>query len=463
MEKGVLPSDFFNRIWKFFTSVKLTVLILLLLAMTSVIGTLIPQNKTSEAYLQEYGTFFYRFFDVLDIFDMYHSWWFQFLMLILTINIIVCSANRLSATWKIIFPGKKRFNVARFRDNSDKNEFTDNHSPDHLKDVYVPFVSKGFGYQKIEDTENGFSISAERGRWTRLGVYVVHLSVVFLLLGGLIGSIFGFEGFANISEGEKTDHIRLRKSDGIYHLGFEIRCDDFDVSFYETGAPKEYRSSLVILEEGKPVLKKNIVVNDPLRYRGINIFQSSYGTLPPKNATLIFESMESGMKYIKEASMGHPIELPESMGQFALKDFTQSYNFMGRNIGEAFLGLWTPAEGDPSQIVISTHFPQFDKMRKGSFIVSIKDYDQDHYYTGLQITKDPGVIIVYIGFVVMIIGCFIAFFMSHQQIKIEVSEQNKKSRVRVAGVANKNKMGMKLKTEKISRNLAELTRQMKKA
>jgi len=73
------------------------------------------------------------------------------------------------------------------------------------------------------------------------------------------------------------------------------------------------------------------------------------------------------------------------------------------------------------------------------------------------------VIIVYIGFVVMIIGCFIAFFMSHQQIKIEVSEQNKKSRVRVAGVANKNKMGMKLKTEKISRNLAELTRQMKKA
>ncbi|MBW2621009.1 MAG: cytochrome c biogenesis protein ResB, partial [Deltaproteobacteria bacterium] len=68
---------------------KLTVILLLSLAVTSIVGTIIPQNENPAAYFRAYGEFVYKLFDLLGIFDMYHSWWFQFLLLLLTINIVV--------------------------------------------------------------------------------------------------------------------------------------------------------------------------------------------------------------------------------------------------------------------------------------------------------------------------------------------------------------------------------------
>lgn len=463
MEKEV-PAGALNNLWKFLASIRLTVAILLSLALTSIIGTVIPQDESPTAYFREYGEFFYRIFDVLGFFDMYHSWWFQFLFLILTVNIVVCSIKRLPATWKIVFVKIPPFNISRFRGISDKDkeEFTANRSPEHLRKIYEPVVSKGFGYSRIEKTDKGFNIFAEKGRWTRLGVYTVHFSVILLLLGALIGSIFGLEGFANIPEGETINSIKVGNTGKLYSLGFELRCDDFNVSFYNSGAPKEYRSSLTILEEGKPVLKKDIIVNDPLRYKGINIFQASYGKLPPNEITLNFTNKKTGKVYRKKATIGQPFGLPEGNGEFVIKEYRNSTSFRGQNIGAAAIGILTPKNGNPVQITLPLRFPRFDMMRKGDFFISLKDFkgsliDQDQrYYTGLQVTRDPGVLFVYTGFVMMIVGCFITFFMSHQRLCIEVRRSGKKIRVMVAGTSNKNKLRMKNRVKKISQSLVAL-------
>jgi len=454
MEQEALPFNYLSSLRKFFSSVRLTVILLLSLAATSVIGTLIPQNESPAAYFHQYGEFFYRIFYALGIFDMYHSWWFQVLILMLTLNILVCSVDRLSATWKIIFANPPKFTISKFRNLSHKHEFEADASPEALKSKYQPIISKLFTYTRVEQTAESICIFAEKGRWTRLGVYIVHLSVVLLLLGSLIGSFLGFEGFVNIPEGESTDHIRLRKNNEIKKLDFEIRCDDFSVSFYDTGAPKEYRSGLTVLEQGKPVLYQDIIVNDPLRYRGINIFQSSYGTLAPKKATLTFTSQETGMVYTKELSVGDQTDLPEKMGQFKINSLTDSYNFMGHDIGDAFIGTLTPDTGEPSEIILPLRFPSFDKMRKSNIVIAITDYEH-HYYTGLQVTKDPGVLVVYTGFAVMILGFFITFFMSHRQLCVEIVKADERSKVIIAGTANKNKMGVDIRIKKISQILKE--------
>jgi cytochrome c biogenesis protein len=88
-------------------------------------------------------------------------------------------------------------------------------------------------------------------------------------------------------------------------------------------------------------------------------------------------------------------------------------------------------------------------------VISVADY-KHLYFTGLQVTRDPGVPVVYSGFVVMIVGLLITFFMSHQRLCIEVTKSGKKSRVMVAGTANKNKMGMQNRIKKISQSLANL-------
>ncbi|MFO7557920.1 MAG: cytochrome c biogenesis protein ResB [Desulfobacterales bacterium] len=432
---------YLNALWKFFVSVKLSIFLLFSLAATSIIGTVIPQNKPPAEYVKAFGEFFYRAFGIFDFFDMYRSWWFQVLIVLLLINIVVCSIDRLSRTWKIIFVKKPQFHISRFRSLADKKEFIRDESPRQLQSIYETIVAKRFEYSHTENTENGFCIFAEKWRWTRFGVYVVHLSIVLLLIGAFLGSNFGFEGFVNIPEGKGVTGVQISNSDQTYPLDFEIRCEDFNVTFYESGTPKEFRSSLTILENNKPVFQKDIIVNDPLRFRGINIFQSSYGLLPPEEVTLNFTIKESDMSYIKKLMIGQQTLIPEGFGTFVLKGYTKSAAFRGHALGEAFIGVIEPANGEPIEIILPLRFPSFDRMRKGEVLVSVEEYEEK-YYTGLQVTKDPGVWVVYSGFILMIIGCFITFFMSHQRICVEAVKSGKKTKVMIAGTSNKNKLGM---------------------
>jgi len=455
MTNQVITADPFSKIWDFFSSVKLTIVLLLSLAVTSIIGTLIPQNEYPQAYLKAFGGYLFRLFNMLDLFDMYHSWWFQLLIILLTTNIIVCSIDRMSSNRRILFVRNPSFNLARFRNIKHRQKFTDARSPQQLKDVYQKFISRGFRHCQIEATESGFAIFGEKGRWTRFGVYTVHLSVVLLLVGGLIGSFFGFDGYVNIGEGESAQSIRLRNKPQMLQLGFTIQCDDFDVSFYDTGAPKEFRSSLTILDQGRPVVKKDIIVNDPLRYKGISIYQASYGSLPSNEVVLSFTSHKTGMIYKENAKINQPIKLPENLGTFELKEFLQAAQFKGHDIGQAFIGVLKPPAGNPVQVTLPLRFPTFDKMRQGNLVIAVVEH-VPRFFTGLQVAKDPGVWVVYTGFILMIIGCYITFFMSHQQICLEMAATGRKTQVIVTGTANKSKIGMQNKIDRIAEQLSGL-------
>jgi len=454
MSNQAIAADPLNKIWDFFTSVRLTIVLLLTLAATSIIGTLIPQNQEPAAYFQAFGGFLYRLFSMFGLFDMYHSWWFQFLIVLLTINIVVCSIDRISANRRILFVKKPAFNLTRFRNLKRKDKFKDDRSVDQLRAVSQAFVKRHFRHRHIETTDTGYAIYGEKGRWTRFGVYTVHLSVILLLIGGLIGSIFGFDGWVNIPEGESVSQIRLRNQAQLLQLDFEIRCDDFDVSFYDSGAPKEFRSSLTILEQGREVVKKDIIVNDPLRYKGISMYQSSYGQLPSDKLVLSFTSAKTGMIYTLDAGVNQPLTLPEKLGTFVLKELRRSATFKGQDIGDAFVGILTTPNGDPVEIILPARFPSFDKMRKGEVVIAVVEQAQ-RFYTGLQVAKDPGVWVVYSGFILMIIGCYITFFMTHQQICVELAASGNQTEVIVAGIANKNKTAMVTRIKAIAAKLAK--------
>lgn len=449
-----------DTIWRFFASIQLTIVLLLSLAATSIVGTLIPQNAAPGEYLKAFGNFYFRFFQALDIFDMYHSWWFQLLLLLLVFNIIICSIDRVTANRKILLVRRPRFKFGRFQNAKTDKRISLELPPEELQQGLQDHWQRKFGHVQLDSTDDGFRLFGEKGRWTRFGVYVVHLSVVILLVGGMIGSIFGFEGFVNLAPGDSAQRIRLRNSNQSLDLGFTVRCDDFIVSFYETGAPKLFQSSLAIVENGQTVVEKDIIVNDPLRYKGISFYQASYGPLPPKGARLSFTSKATGMVYQHEAIIGKSIALPENLGKFTLNRLENAATFRGQQIGEAFIGILSSDGKKDQEVLLPVRFPSFDKMRGGEVHITVHEALLN-YYTGLEVSRDPGVWVVYIGFILMILGCYITFFMSHQQFCLDVGRDEAGSRVRIIGVANKNKLAMPRKIDALAESLARLNAEEK--
>jgi len=443
-----------DQIWAFFCSVKLAVYTLVLLASTSVIGTVILQDGKEQQYIQEYGQAFYNIIKVFDFDDMYHAWWFLGLIVILCINIVVCSIERLSLTWKIIFPKKLSFNKDRFRKQKNLKSFSIQKNASTLSDIYNQVLSNKVGTVIVDDTDDSIVLYSEKGRWTRIGIYVVHFSILLLLMGALIGSLFGFKAHLNLDEG-KTSTVAFDSQTGSpINLGFEIRCNDFNVQFYNTGAPKEFKSNLTILENGDESFTKDILVNHPLRYKGINIFQASYGSLPSDIAVIdVVRLSDNKVIAKKELTVGDTIELPDNQGRFLLEGFINRSNFRNQDLGPAFVGKVFPVQGEPFQIQLPLRFSKFDRMRKGTFAFVINK-TVEKYYTGLQITKDPGVWYVYAGFILMIVGCWVTFFMSHQSYMIEIqSSKDGESMVSVSGTTNRNTQGMKLKINKLLNQL----------
>jgi len=84
------------------------------------------------------------------------------------------------------------------------------------------------------------------------------------------------------------------------------------------------------------------------------------------------------------------------------------------------------------------------------------DEFKERHYTGLQVNQDPGVDVVYVGFVLMILGCYVTFFMSHQQVCIEVARQGVRTQVTVSGTANKNKAAVERRIRRLAEALAGL-------
>jgi cytochrome c biogenesis protein len=464
-----------DTLWGFFASVRLTIILLLSLAATSIIGTFIPQNQQPMEYLQAFGEFGFRLLSALDFFDMYRSWWFRLLILLLVLNIIVCSIERLASLRQILFVKHPKFRRTRYLKAKEAVRFDDKRALGVLENAYLAELARNFSHTQREETDSGVCLFAEKWRWTRMGVYVVHFSIVILLLGSLMGSLFGFEGFVNIPENETVDSIFLRQSGRSYPLPFAIRCDDFDVSFYDNGAPKEFRSSLTILEEGREAFQKDIIVNDPLRYRGINIFQSSYGKMapeeghdhtgPPAEVQLRITESSTGKSVTQRAGMGDRLELPDGAGTATISGFEEHLQFGGQDLGPALMLDLALNAGETSQVFLPLQFPNFDKMRGGRFLFTVLGQKQgtfrpgqqaERFYTGLQVTKDPGVPVVYTGFIGMIVGFIITFFMSHQSVCVDLVGDRGRTRVTVAGIADRNKLGMARKTAHLAERLRSL-------
>ena len=271
--------SFTANVWDFFCSLKLTLFLLISLALTSIIGTVLPQGALPPEYVAQISPTKLQIYSKLGFFDMYHSWWFITLLYVFSINLISCSIKRLPHVFKFISEPTLVLGEGQRNSFSLKKELSYSGPIEKGKERLSQFLGKEFSTPVITEQNGEYHLFAQKTAWCRLGVYVVHFSILVIFIGAIIGSLAGYKGFVTIVEGTSINSFEGRNGQQM-PLGFEVLCEKFNVDFYSTGAPKEFRSILTILENGKPVpgySQIKVIVNEPLTYKGITFYQSSYG------------------------------------------------------------------------------------------------------------------------------------------------------------------------------------------
>jgi cytochrome c biogenesis protein len=421
-----------NPIWDFFASVKLALFTLFFLSTTSIIGTIIPQKESSQWYIDRYGESTANLFQILAITpDMYTSGWFLSFLGLLCLNLIICSFDRFPGVWRQIRADNLDIPQARLEKMTQQLQWQSEKPPEAaISTLKITLNAHGWKAQERK-TGNGSLLFAQKGAFTRTGVYIVHASILVIFAGAIIGSILGFKASIMLPETKTTDKVYTSDTRAAIDLGFEIRCDRFDIEFYDNGMPKSYRSELTILENGKVVIEKAIVVNDPLNYKGITFYQSSYE--PYQEFVVTLTNKKTGLK---ETAI-IPYQQQQSMQESGLRLGIINAETRGQSVSRMKIWL-TDDQGEPSLFWLDDGEQATVERSKNSYTISAKQM----YATGLQVAKDPGVWTVYTGCALMILGLVVAFFMSHQRIWLFVREENDgKSSILMSGNANKNKAG----------------------
>ncbi|PLX80152.1 MAG: cytochrome c biogenesis protein ResB [Desulfuromonas sp.] len=393
----------------------------------------------------------YKFLNALQFFDMYHSWWFLSLMGLFAVNLICCSIKRFPGIWKIVHQPRFVADDGLFRTFSNREEVVAKGSIETVRDQMVALLGKRFTAPTVTEQDGKFHLFAEKGKYARFGVYVTHASILIIFIGAMIGNVWGYKAYINIVEGSSIKEVWPRAGQEPIDIGFEIRCDKFEVEFYEGGGrPKEFTSDLVVLENGQEILKKTIEVNDPLSYKGLTFYQSSYGPAGDPTFRFRVKVKETGQTLEVMARQGQHVQLPGGRS-FAVSQFAPNYDNFGPAVQMHINGA-DGSHGNP--FIVLQNFPDFDVRRGGDFSFSLLEANQ-RYYTGLQVAKDPGVWVVWLGCFLMVVGSLTAFFWSHRRIWATIEPIDKGVGVKIGGSAHRNQPAFTLYFDELKKDVHE--------
>ncbi|MEJ2254531.1 MAG: cytochrome c biogenesis protein ResB [Nitrospirota bacterium] len=491
-----------DRTWDFLASVKLAIIIFALISLTSIVGTILEQNASAQANIKilsgivGYGLApkVYRVLETMGFMDMYRSWWFIGLLMLFSVNLLICSLDRLPRTWKLVVEPFRPLASDRFRAFGLKREFTLPGKTEANRDKLAAGL-RSLGFRRWQtSTEGGLQYYAQKGRLSRLGVYITHLSIIVILLGAVVGWVFGYKGFVNIPEGTSTSLIwkrtlslsqaqvqerrlilrsldaasgdvrmaaarlnvtekRLRdrmEAVGLKDLGFSVTCEDFDVSFYgQTDIPKEYASLLTVHEGPQEVKSKWIEVNDPLKYKGWTFYQSSYSILEdPSRYIYIFRVISrTGEAETVRIKKGGSFTIPGTDVKATVVDYSPalSMDASGRYytyadaMNNPAAKLAIDGGGQSYTKWVLRRYPETGVLPTRDVVQLMDIWGSQR--TGLEVRIDPGVRIVYLGCILISIGLYFAFFMSHRKVWVHAATEKGQTKVLVAGTTSKYREG----------------------
>lgn len=442
---------------RFFSSVKLAIVLLIILAVASILGTLIPQGRSVEEYAARYGQLS-GLFTRLQLTGLYHSVWFLILLGLFALNIIVCTLTRLGPKWRrAVRPAlgyeAKSVGAMKVRDKLKRNS---------ASAASLAEVSRALSrarYKVRSETRDGrTSVLGRKRIWGIFGSDVVHLGLLVIIAGGLLSGLTGSRTELSLKEGQVL---------AVPGAGFDLRLDKFSTELYPDGSVKDWKSALTVLESGRPVLEKTIEVNHPLQHRGYRFYQSSYGWNWDNPALLIEVRKKSDPAYLKtfKLRVGERVPLDDPAGTTIgvarfIPDFVlgegnapETRSLQPNNpaaLVEGFAGAEKAFSG-----WVFANYPDMDQMhktRESDLTFKLRNYEAGQFSV-VEATRDKGVALIWLGCILLMAGLVLAFYWPTWEIRAVLEEAQNKTDVTLGGLASKSREAFQAEFDSVAASL----------
>lgn len=462
-----------DKVWNFFSSVKVGVWLIVITLIASIIGTILPQKMYIDLppevyYEQEYGTFGKLYYQ-LGFDNLYGSWWYLLLIALIGVSLVICSLDRVIPLYKALKAQRvtrhegflKRQRVFGVTQNADKSD---------LAILKQHLVQKHYHVRE----ENG-NLLAEKGRFSRWGPYVNHVGLIIVLFGGMLRFVPGMYVNENlwIREGETAlvpetgEQFYLHNNQFILQHYDKNKNKKFEKALAKAGnVVKNYQSNVVLYKRTgekipgeKPKLEKvkeyKVRVNHPLTFEGYSVYQSSFRSemnamrfaLTNKKTNQSYGELKINLRDPKEKydlGNGYSVEILNYFPDFEFgKDGEPTTKSRVPNNPAFVFRMYSPEKpkGETSFVAIRQTIEPFGN---NTYKMAFRGIETKNV-SGFVVRKDSSLWLVILGGILFMIGVVQGAYWNHRRIWV----QNKNGEIWIAAHTNKNWYGLKRELEKV--------------
>jgi cytochrome c biogenesis protein len=295
------------------SSMRFSISLLTVIAIASIIGTVLQQGQPLTSYINKFGPFWTEIFGHFSLYAVYSAWWFLLIMGLLVVSTSLCIVRNTPRMLKDMRSWRENVREQSLRNFHHNVEWSMAGEPSAAaRDTAARIAAEGY---KVKLVEKGGAvlIAAKQGAANKWGYIFAHSAIVIICIGGMLDSdlpirfqqwVYGKKPFAGtaeiaripaenrlsasnptyraylpVSEGESANVARIPRQDGVLlqDLPFTIELKKFTIDYYSTGMPKLFSSEVMVHDpaDGKR-FAATIRVNEPLIYKGLAIYQSSF-------------------------------------------------------------------------------------------------------------------------------------------------------------------------------------------